>query len=241
MKEASTLIRFLGYTLAMLVFIALLIEIYSMTTDLNQENFKVTVINVKCLPKSENLEFNIKVSYNGQRILKDFRVFVKLGSIVFKSNSTNLKHNMTVIQTIQVPSKYLEDVVHGNTSLFLGFEFNYDGVIPLKVAFKDLKNVFKFEIEPLKVSYISHNSKYNVTMNVAIVNPLPLEISGELIFSVLNYSETLNVTLAPCGATILNLPAVEISKGQLEEGVEYFLNLVVNEKMFSSKKVNIKI
>jgi len=240
LRETGTLIRFLGYTLALLVFIALLVEIYSMATDLNQENFKVIVTNVKCLPRSKNLELDVEVSYNGQRILKDFKVFLKLGNIVLKSNSTNLEHNETVILSIEVPIEYLRKAVYENTSLFLGFEFSYDDVIPLKIAFRDLESVLKFEIEPLKVSYFIYDSKYNVTVRIAIINPLPLEIHGKLVFTVLNYSKTLDTTLVPCGTTIINLPTVEISKEQLEKGVECSLNLVVNGKVASSRTISIK-
>lgn len=240
MKDNGALIKFLGYTLALLVFVVLLIEIYSMTTDLNKENFKAIVTNVKCSPKSKNLELYLEASYNGQRILKDFKVFLKLGNIVLKSNSTSLEHNETVILSIEVPIEYLRKAVYENTSLFLGFEFSYDGVVPLKIAFRDLEGVLKFEIEPLKVGYFIYDSKYNVTVRITIINPLPLKVHGKLVFTVLNYSKTLDVTLVPCGTIIINLPTVEISKEQLEKGVECSLNLVVNGKVASSRTISIK-
>jgi len=240
LKETGTLIKLLGYALALLIFLVLLIEMFSLVSDLGRENFKAKIANIECVRGNGGLEFNIEVSYNGQRVLKNFKVFLKIENIL-KSYFTNLEHNETVSLTIKVPLEYLGNIFYENTSLILGFEFDYDGIIPLKIAFSDFKNAYGIKIEPLKVSYTAYDSEYSVTMNATIVNSLPLEICGEVIFIALNYFKKSNITLMPCSITVLNLPTVNVPKKDLERGVEFSINLLVEGKVVSSRTILIKV
>lgn len=241
MKGISSLIKLLGYALALLIFLVLLIEIFSLTSDLGQGNFKAKIANIECIPENDGLKFNIEVSYNGQRVLKNFKAFLKIKNITLKSHSINLGHNETANLTIKVPLEYLGNVIYGNSSLLLGFEFNYDGIIPLKIAFRDFKDAYGIKIEPLKVGYTAYNSECSVTMNATIINYLPLEIHGKVVFTVLNYSKTSNITLMPCNTTVLNLPLVNVPKEDLEKGVAFSINLLVKGKVVSSRTIIIKI
>ena len=248
MKKIARIIRLIGYTLALLIIAVLLLELYLFSIDLSPTNFSVTIANVKCLAEKEQTEVNIRVSYNGTYPLNDFRALleIKKGEEKFtiKSKAINLVHGSVTILTIPVSSedlRIIEEMLLENATLFLGFEFKYNKILPLKIAYTFDYKLFIPQIEPYELKYYTNNSQYNVILYVIVVNPLPHSLGVKAVLTINNVSKFTNLKLKACESKVLKMPTITLSKEIIKMGANCTLKLLMNNSIIDMSSFECRI
>jgi len=238
LKNIAGIIRLIGYVLALLIFAVLLLELYLFSIDLSPTNFSVKIANVKCLAKEEQAEINIRISYNGTHPLNDFRALLEIRKgeekFIIKSKAINLVHGSVTTLTIPISSedlRIIEEMLLENATLFLGFEFKYNKILPLRIAYNQTYKIFVPQIEPYELKYYINNSQYDVILYAIIVNPLPYNLNVKAVLTINNFSKFTSLRLKACESMTLKMPTITLSKGIIEIGANCTLKLLMNDSV----------